>query len=162
MVVVDMGEYWIILGSHDHLHLFIFLSNGHILVINSGEKPSIKSHQMGQQCLSISMTKRIYLPTNSGLDSESFKQEFMTQSHLVNNILVISCCFIIHTPSTIYEFQLTSFDKIFSFVSNFFILIIPPSSIDLIVYILKKATSTQINFLVESKNNDLMTESIVY
>lgn len=54
------------------------------------------------------MSKRVDVPANAKSHSKLVEKEFVTQSHLVDDILVKCSSLVVHRPSAVDEFELAS------------------------------------------------------
>ena len=74
------------------------------------------------------MTKRINLPSDSRLNSKFSVDEFVSNHHIIENIVKIRCCFIVWTPSSIYDLKSSTLNLFFNFIFYFARLLIIPNS----------------------------------
>lgn len=130
MIVLDMREYGVLDasggGHHDCLHITGFKTRLFVLVVDPREEPGVEAHLIRKCGLGILMAKGIDLPACGGSYIKVIKNELMAQRHLVDDVLVIGCGFIIHAPSTANEFELAIFDECFGYLLGVIILEVPP------------------------------------
>ena len=116
MVIVQSSEYWIIVPWRleripYHFEGRATESLDFILIIHSRKPPTIEPHLTEKCCGRCLMSKWINLPSNSWDFPEGFKQPKMPSCHLIDDIFVIRCSFVMHAPATIDELNLFVFNE---------------------------------------------------
>ena len=77
-------------------HFFVCKPPIFILIIESSKKESIKSHLCEEASVCVRMPEGINLPTDSGSDTELLHNEFMTHQHVIDHVVVMGACLIVH------------------------------------------------------------------
>lgn len=67
-----------------------------VLVVESCEEPSVEAHLSKYSCVGAGVSEWVDLPSDSRFDSEFSEDEFMTEHHVFNHVLVGGTGFIVH------------------------------------------------------------------
>lgn len=96
------------------------------MVISSGKYYSIKPHLSKQTTVSVGVSERVNLPSNPGSDPDLFQKELMTRHHIINHILIVRACLVVHGPSRVDELELTVLCEVAHLSLGIFVLLLPP------------------------------------
>ena len=91
------------------LHCSVSISNSFVLVVESGEKESIEAHLCEQVGLFSAVSERVELPSDlrNATLSETVLQYPVTPCHLIDDLVVVRSCLVVHRHTTIGELQTT-------------------------------------------------------
>jgi hypothetical protein len=122
------------IGHPNKLKFSIIRSSLLVVAIKTGEEPSIESHFSKESCIGVRVTKGINLPTNTWFDTKFFKNEVVTNHHVINHIFINGACFIMHGPSGINKLKLAISNEGPNISLHTIILVIPPHFEELHLY----------------------------
>lgn len=113
------------------------------------------------------MPKRINMPSYFRNIIKCLFKPSQPNSHLINNIFVIWCCLIRHTPSTIDKLYLSIFNQIFYLLSLLLVSSVPPSiqesnfhNTEFILWMGNQLRDNSINCILNTSPLDILTRTI--
>jgi hypothetical protein len=112
--------------SPDELHLIVAHSFVDVCVVGSSEEPGVIAHVRKESGIGIRVAEWINLPSSSGSYSELIQDPLVTHDMVVDHILISWTSLIMHRPTGIHKFKLTTLDQAFDFRLLFVGLEIPP------------------------------------
>mmetsp|Transcript_521 Transcript_521/g.550 ORF Transcript_521/g.550 Transcript_521/m.550 type:complete len:222 (-) Transcript_521:59-724(-) len=93
-------------GSPDELHFFVVHSLVLILIIKSGEEPSIEAHLSKETSISVGVTEGVDLPADARFHTELLLEEFHADHVVVDHVVVDRAGLVVHGPAAVDELQL--------------------------------------------------------
>ena len=110
----------------DPLHCSVCKSVELVLVVQSSEDESFKSHFGEQVLICGRVAEGVDMPPYSRNILKFLEQELMALSHVFNDIQIIRTCLVVHRPACIHKLELPIFDVLFDSCPHFLSLITPP------------------------------------
>jgi hypothetical protein len=89
------------------VHRPIFQSLVTVCVVKSCEEPSFKAHIGEQSRVGVGVAKWINMPSNSWFDTEFLQQKLMAMHHVVDHVLKVRACLVMHTPASVNKLKAT-------------------------------------------------------
>lgn len=90
-------------GPPYKLHFLVSLSILLVLEVKPSKDEGVEAHFCEESLVSARVTKWINLPANAWFDAKLFQNKLMTEHHVVNHILIVGTCFILHAPARIQQ-----------------------------------------------------------
>lgn len=80
-------------------------------MVKPSEEPSLKPHVGKETWVGVGVAEWIDVPADSWLDTELFEKELVALHHVVDHVLEVWACFVVHAPATVHEFETTFLDE---------------------------------------------------
>merc|ERR1712226_1508710 len=95
-------------------------------MVEPGKHPCLKSHIREESWVCAGVSKRINVPADAWHNSEFFLEELVTLHHVVDHVLVVWACLIVHAPSCIHKLESAFFDEALELVFGVLALLVVP------------------------------------
>ena len=112
--------------SPHELHRQVFQSLFFILEVKPGKEPCVQAHICEESWICVGVAEGINVPADGWLNAKLFKNELLSEHHVVNHVLVDWAGFVVHGPASINNLKTSLLNKHFNITFSLVCLLRPP------------------------------------